>query len=206
MSRDAARLVVLISGSGSNLQALIDAVATGTLAAEIVAVFSNRKAAYGLQRAAGAGIETHYVPFKPYKDANKTREEYDFDLSARVAPYLPDLIVLAGWMHVLSPAFLNVFPDSVINLHPALPGEFVGTHAIERAYEAFQTGEITRTGCMIHYVIPEVDAGPVIGTIEVPIYQTDTLEALQERMHTAEHELIVQCVSDVLQSSITYKD
>lgn len=205
MSHELPRLVVLISGSGSNLQALIDAISTESLQAEIVAVFSNRKAAYGLERAAAVGLPTQYFPFKPYKDANRPREDYDADLAGEVVKYGPDLIVLAGWMHILSPTFLNTFPDKVINLHPALPGEFVGTNGIERAFEAFQQGEITRTGCMVHYVIPEVDAGPVIGTEEVPIYKTDSLEDLQERMHAAEHKLLVRCVRQAIQDSIKYK-
>ena len=90
----------MISGSGTNLQALIDAVAAGTLPAQIVAVVSNRKAAYGLERAKSAGIETVYFPLKPYKDAGKDRAEYDADLAEKVADFQPDLIVLAGWMLV----------------------------------------------------------------------------------------------------------
>jgi folate-dependent phosphoribosylglycinamide formyltransferase PurN len=95
-------------------------------------------------------------------------------------------------MHVLSPAFLNRFPNRVINLHPALPDTFPGTHAIERAFEAHQRGEIAESGCMIHYVIPEVDAGRVITTAKVPFQASDMLELYEERMHEAEHELIVQ--------------
>ena len=190
----AKRIVVMISGSGTNLQALIDAVNVGTLPAEIVAVVSNRKAAYGLERAQTAKIETRYFPLKPYNDAEKSRAEYDADLATLVAEFSPDLIVLAGWMLVLSPAFLDHFPNKVINLHPALPGAFAGTHAIERAYEAFQSGEIDRTGCMVHYVVPEVDAGPVIVHAEVPIHPDDTLADLEDRMHTTEHMLIVKAV------------
>lgn len=193
-----ARLVVLISGSGTNLQALIDAVVDGRLPAQIVAVFSNRKAAYGLIRAEQAGIPTHYVPFKPYKDAGKSRATYDADLAAQVAECQPDLIVLAGWMHILSPAFLDQFPQQVINLHPALPGHFAGTDAIGRAFAAFQRGEITHSGCMVHYAIPEVDAGAVIAQQTVPIQPGDTLDDFAARMHAAEHELIVRAVEKVI--------
>lgn len=187
-----ARLVVMISGNGSNLQALIDA----RLDAEIVLVVSNRRDAYGLVRAAQAGIPTLYFPLKPYKDAGKSRGVYDADLTEAVKPYAPDLVVLAGWMHVLSAAFLDQF--RVINLHPALPGQFAGTHAIQRAYEAFQRGEITETGCMVHWVVPEVDAGPAISQAVVPIDRADTLEALEARMHTTEHHLIVEAVKACL--------
>ncbi|GAB4560627.1 MAG: phosphoribosylglycinamide formyltransferase [Anaerolineae bacterium] len=188
------RLVVLISGHGSNLQAIIDAVQAGELDAEIVAVVSNRKDAYGLVRAERAGIPTVYFPLKPYRDQGRSRMEYDADLAERVASFAPDLIVLAGWMHVLSPAFLNRFPGKVINLHPALPGQFPGTHAIQRAYEAFQRGEISHTGVMVHWVVPEVDAGPVIATANVPIHPEDTLDDLEARVHQVEHRLLVEAI------------
>ena len=106
------KVVVLISGNGSNLQALIDAAASGALPAEIALVVANRSSAFGLQRAANAGIETLVFPLKPYKDAGKGRDEYDADLGALVARRNPDLIVLAGWMHILSRAFLDALPPA----------------------------------------------------------------------------------------------
>lgn len=186
------KIIVLISGNGSNLQALIDASASGALPAEISLVISNRSTAFGLQRAANAGIETLVFPLKPYKDAGKTREEYDADLGALVASKNPDLVVLAGWMHILSRGFLDALPDVVINLHPALPGEFDGAHAIERAFEAYRKGEIARTGVMVHRVIPEVDRGEVVLKREIPILETDTVETLEERIHSVEHAIIVE--------------
>ncbi len=190
----ACRLAVLISGSGTNLQAILDAIAGGRLAAEVALVVSNRKAAFGLTRARQAGTATLYFPLKPYRQAQKSREAYDADLAEQVRGYQPDLIVLAGWMHVLSPAFLNHFPQRVINLHPALPGEFAGVGAIERAFEAYQRGQITHSGCMVHYTVPQVDAGPVIAQTIVPIFDDDTLETFEARMHAAEHRLIVEAV------------
>lgn len=192
------RLIVFISGSGSNLQAILDAAANHTLPVEVVLVVSNRKDAYGLVRAEQAGVPTLYFPLKPYKDTGRGRDQYDADLAAQVSPYQPDLIVLAGWMHVLSPAFLNHFPRQVINLHPALPDTFAGTHAIERAYEAFQRGEISHSGCMVHTTIPEVDAGPVIAQAIVPIYPTDSLDDFATRMHQAEHMLLVEAIGAVI--------
>ncbi|MFQ3645744.1 MAG: phosphoribosylglycinamide formyltransferase [Anaerolineae bacterium] len=192
--RDPARLVVLISGGGSNLQALIDAIAAGTLNAQIVLVVSNRKDAYGLQRAEKAGIPTLYFPLKPYRDAGRDRTEYDADLAQALLPYQPDLIVMAGWMHIFSGHFLVHFPRRVINLHPALPGMFNGTHAIERAFEAFQHGEMNHSGCMVHYAIPEVDEGDVIVQARVPFLPDDTLETFAARVHAAEHQIIVQAV------------
>src|SRR5690606_38640168 len=131
------RLVVHISGNGSNLQAIMDAIEADHLKADVIAVVSNRKNAYGLERAKKSGIDSVYFPYKPYKDNGKSREEYDADLAEKIVQYQPDLIVLAGWMHILSPSFLDRFPKKVINLHPALPGQFDGIHAIERAYEAY---------------------------------------------------------------------
>lgn len=192
------RLVVLISGSGTNLQAIIDAIQAGELDASIEVVISNRKQAYGLERADQANIPTLYFPFKPYRDAGQTREDYDADLVEKVQAYQPDLIVLAGWMHIFTSVFLNHFPGKVINLHPALPGQFAGTHAIERAFEAYQQGEITQSGCMMHYVIPEVDAGEVIQQRIVPILPQDTVHSFAERMHQAEHDLIVDSIRAVL--------
>jgi formyltetrahydrofolate-dependent phosphoribosylglycinamide formyltransferase len=183
----------LISGNGSNLQALIDAIRMRALDATLACVVSNRKAAFGLVRAEKAGIPTRYFPLKPYLDVGRTRAEYDADLAALVAAYKPDWVVLAGWMHILSATFVGRFPYRVVNLHPALPGKFPGAHAIEEAFAAFQRGEIKQTGCMVHLVPDEaVDAGPVIGTAEVPIYRTDTLEMLANRMHQVEHKLLVQ--------------
>ncbi|MCA9931155.1 MAG: phosphoribosylglycinamide formyltransferase [Anaerolineales bacterium] len=192
------KIVVLISGSGSNLQALIDAVGNGRLPAKIALVVSNRKKAYGLVRAQQAGIPTLYHPFKPYRDAGKSRDQYEADLADKIKPVQPDLLVLAGWMHILGADFLRQFPNQVINLHPALPGQFAGTHAIERAYDVFQKGEITQSGCMIHYVIPEVDAGEVIVQAQVPLFADDKLADFEARMHAAEHRIIVEAAAKIL--------
>jgi len=188
------RLVVLISGSGSNLQAILDACAEDRLAAEVKLVVSNRRVAFGLKRAAAAGVPALYFPLKPYRDAGRARSQYDADLASHIEAYKPDLIVLAGWMHVLSPAFLDRFPRKVINLHPALPGMSAGTQAIERAYQASRDGQIAQTGCMVHYVIPEVDAGAVITKAIVPILPQDNLADLEQRMHESEHRIIVEAV------------
>ena len=189
------RLAVLISGNGSNLQAILDALRAGALDAEVAVVVSNRKSAYGLERAVKTGVPTRYHPLKPYRDAGRTREEYDADLAQIVAEYEPDWIVLAGWMHILSYAFLKHYPYAVVNLHPALPGHFPGAHAIEESFDAYQAGEIDHTGIMVHLVPDEqIDAGPVVATAEVPIYPSDTLEMLTNRMHQTEHKLLVQAL------------
>jgi formyltetrahydrofolate-dependent phosphoribosylglycinamide formyltransferase len=193
------RLVVCVSGSGTNLQAILDAVADERLPAEIALVVSNRKAALGLPRADRAGVPTLYFPLKPYTSAGRSRAEYDEDLAQQLRAYHPDLIVLAGWLHIFSPAFLNRFSGQVVNLHPALPGAFPGLHAIERAYEAYRRGEIAHSGCMIHYVIPEVDAGEVIVQEIVPFAPDDTLERFEARMHAVEHRLILEALQCLCQ-------
>lgn len=187
MSR--ARLVVLISGSGTNLQAILDACASGYLMAEVVAVISNRESAFGLERARAAKIPAIARP----KPKEQDRRDYDKGLSTLVASYEPDWVVLAGWMRLLSNNFLDCFPGRVINLHPALPGSFPGTDAIRRAYQAYQRGEIDRTGVMVHLVPDEgVDSGPVLACEEVAIYPGDILEDLEQRIHDVEHRLLVE--------------
>jgi formyltetrahydrofolate-dependent phosphoribosylglycinamide formyltransferase len=181
-------LVVLISGYGSNLQAILDACASGVLPARVAAVISNKKEAYGLERARQAGVPAVYQP----KPREQDRRLYDAGLAEVVASYQPDWIVQAGWMRVLSSAFLERFPNRVVNLHPALPGAFPGTEAIQRAFEAYRRGEIAHTGVMVHLVPDEgVDAGPVLAQEVVPIQPEDTLEALEARVHAVEHRILV---------------
>jgi formyltetrahydrofolate-dependent phosphoribosylglycinamide formyltransferase len=190
-----ARLVVMISGSGTNLQALIDAIAGGKLPAQIVAVISNKRDAYGLERACLSGIPGVVKP----GIKEKTREEYDAELAQIVQSYAPDWIVLAGWMRILSMSFLQHFPGRVINLHPSLPGTFPGTNAIARAYEAYQRGEITETGVMVHLVPDEgVDIGPVLAQAQVPIEFGESLEALEQKIHVAEHHLLVNTMIQII--------
>jgi formyltetrahydrofolate-dependent phosphoribosylglycinamide formyltransferase len=195
---DLAKLIVLISGSGSNLQALIDACASGELDARIVCVVSNRKAAFGLERAQQAGIETLYRPLKPYTEGGWPRETYDNDLAEDLKAYAPDLIVCAGWMHIFSHAFLDHFGERVLNLHPALPGVQAGKDSLRETFEAVQHGAAIETGCMVHVVVPEVDAGRVIDIERVPVLEGDTLVTFAERMHAAEHRLIVRAVRAAL--------
>lgn len=181
----------MASGNGSNLQAILDACAAGTIPASAVAVVSDRDDAHALKRAADAGVPSVHVG----RHQGEARADYDARLADVVAGFGPDLIVLAGWMRVLTSSFLGWFPGRVVNLHPALPGELPGTHAIERAWHQALAGERTRTGVMIHYVPDEgVDDGPVIATAEVPIHVDDTLDALAARVHAVEHRLLVDTI------------
>lgn len=186
------RVVVLVSGSGSNLQALLDASSDGRLDADIVAVVSNRPDAYGLERAAGAGVDAAVLPVPPGVE----RSEYDAELAELVDSYDPDLVVLAGWMRLLTMAFLGRFPERVVNLHPALPGELPGTRAIERAWDEAQRGARETTGVMIHFVPDEgVDDGPVLATARIPIDTTLTFDEFAATVHRTEHELLVRTVA-----------
>ncbi len=196
------RLVALISGHGSNLQAILDACASGVLPARVVAVISNRADAFGLERARQANVPALYKLKLPAQ----TRHDYDSELADIVASYHPGWIVLAGWMRLLTSAFLDRFPNRVVNLHPALPGTFPGTHAIKHAFEAYRHSQITHTGVMVHLVPDEgVDSGPVLAQEVVPIHPDDTLESLEVRMHAVEHRLLVATLKRVVntQSPIT---
>jgi phosphoribosylglycinamide formyltransferase 1 len=194
------RLVILISGNGSNLQAIHDACKSGELNAQVVSVISNKVDAYGLTRARNEGIEAIYFAKKP----NESRQEYDTRLAAYVSTCLPDYVILAGWMRILSSSFLSFFPNKVINLHPALPDTFPGTHAIERVFGAFQRGEIDHTGVMVHLVPDEgVDSGPVLATEVVPIHKEDTLETLETRVHQTEHRLLINTIKSLLKKSVS---
>ncbi len=189
------RLVVLISGNGSNLQAILDASASGELNASVVSVICNKAEAYGLIRARNVGIESIYFP----KLETESRQQYDSRLANYVTTRQPDYIILAGWMRILSNSFLSFFPNQVVNLHPALPETFPGTHSIERAYEAYQRKEIKHTGVMVHLVPDEgVDNGPVLSAEIVPIFADDTLESLQARIHKTEHELLIKTLKELI--------
>ncbi len=193
------RLVVLISGNGSNLQAILDACASGELNAQVVAVISNKRDAYGLERAQRANVPAVAKP----KFKEQDRRVYDTELADLVASYQPDWVVLAGWMRVLSSAFLDRFPDRVVNLHPALPSTFPGTHAIDRAYAAYRAGEIDHTGVMVHLVPDEgVDVGPVLAQEIVPINPDDTLESLEARIHAVEHRLLVDTLKTLMRVTV----
>ena len=191
-----ARLVVLASGNGTNLQAIIDACENTQIDAKVVGVVSDKHKAFALNRAQCHNVETAVVAAKP----QETRLQYDARLAQIVGAWQPHIIVLAGFMRVLSNSFLSQFPNQVINIHPALPGQLPGTRAIERAFAEFTHGTRRETGVMVHYVPDEgVDNGPVIAKQTVPIHVADTLSSLEARVHAAEHALVI----DALQQLIT---
>lgn len=190
------RLVVMVSGNGSNLQAVLDACEHGWLSADVVGVVSNKAGVLALTRAEGSNVPAVVVASMP----SEVRETYDIRLLDVVKGFSPDLVVLAGFMRILSNKFLQHFPSQVVNLHPALPGELPGTHAIERAFAESRDNWRTHSGITVHLVPDEgVDTGPVLASEVVPIHVDDTLESFTERMHEREHILLVQTLSDLCQ-------
>ncbi len=208
------RLGVLISGSGSNLQAIIEAIETQQLpGVEIALVVSNKADAYGLQRALKHKLPAIYLPWvqrtvgAQFIAPKPTMSESESQLTILLHLFQVDLIVLAGWMRILSTAFLEQFPQRIINIHPALlPDDgtgstfttkngtqipvFRGLHAVQQALDA----GVKITGSCVHFVTPEVDAGPVICREEVLIEEGDTEETLHKRLKVVEHRLIVEAV------------
>lgn len=201
-----ARIVVLISGSGSNLQAIIDSCNTAALPdAVIVHIVSDRKDAYGLQRGEANGISTTYHGILPYKKKypdesaekkfEQARKAYDADLAQLVLGERPDIIVCAGFMRIVTSSFLAPLREEkvpIINLHPSLHGDLIGAGCIKRAWSEFQSGKRMKTGVMVHYVIAEVDMGEPIVQQEVVMEGCATLEELEGRIHGVEHGLIVE--------------
>lgn len=199
------KITVLISGSGSNLQALIDAKANGQLPVEICRVISSSSKAYGLERAQNHDIGTKVhtlfkytksIPKDDKEERAKARINFESELADLIMQDEPDLIVCAGWLLILGPTFLkklNGIP--IINLHPALPGAFDGTtHAIEMAWNKCQEEKKSLiAGCMVHYVIEEVDRGAPLVIKELEIVPgKETLEEYEGRVHAAEHVAIVE--------------
>lgn len=178
MSRSC-NVVVLLSGSGSNLQALIDSLAGGQVPATIRAVISNRAEAYGLQRAAAAGIATEVLDHKGFAE----REAFDAELIRRIDAHAPDLVVLAGFMRILSPGFVRHYQGRLLNIHPSLLPKYKGLHTHQRALEA---GDAEH-GCSVHFVTEELDGGPLVVQAAIPVQSDDTPETLAARVHLQEH-------------------
>ena len=191
------KLLVLVSGSGSNLQAIIDAVASGQINGEIVAVISNRADAYGLQRAQQAGIQTFIVA----SEKNQDRQQYDKKLAACIEPLQPDLIILAGFMRILSDDFVNRFADKMINIHPALLPAYKGLHTHQRALR----DGIKWHGASVHLVTAELDGGPVILQAKVPVEKDDSEESLAKRVLTQEHIIYPRVVQWFCQQKLTFQ-
>jgi phosphoribosylglycinamide formyltransferase 1 len=183
-------LGILISGRGSNLQAIIDAVADGRLDARIAVVISNRATAEGLEKAARAGIETRVLPHREYP----TREDYDQALAREFRQCRVDLVCLAGFMRLLSATFVEVFPHAILNVHPSLLPAFPGVDAQRQALEH----GVKVTGATVHLVTAELDGGPIIVQAPVPVLAEDTVENLSARILAEEHRIYPEAIATVL--------
>ncbi|WFS17116.1 phosphoribosylglycinamide formyltransferase [Pseudomonas sp. 905_Psudmo1] len=174
-------VVVLISGSGSNLQALIDSVAHDGNPARIAAVICNRAGAYGLERAKQSGIATELLDHKQFDG----REAFDAALIQAIDAYQPDLVVLAGFMRILTPGFVQHYAGRLLNIHPSLLPKHKGLHTHQRAIEAGDSEH----GCSVHFVTEELDGGPLVVQAVLPVMADDTAESLAQRVHQQEHQI-----------------
>ena len=175
------RIVVLISGTGSNMQAIQQACENGKVAGEVVAVISNKASAKGLKKASAKGISTEVLSHKEFD----TREAYDAELKALIDSYQPDLVVLAGFMRILTSEFVEHFSGRLLNIHPSLLPKYKGLNTHQRALD---NGD-DEHGLSVHFVTPELDGGPVIIQCKVPVFEDDNADALAQRVQEQERSI-----------------
>ncbi|WP_061008841.1 phosphoribosylglycinamide formyltransferase [Vibrio sp. CUB2] len=174
-------IVVLISGNGSNLQAILEACEANMPNAQVAAVFSNKADAYGLERAKQFDVNGHFVDPKAFE----SREDFDAELMKQIDEYQPDVIVLAGYMRILSSAFVSHYLGKMINIHPSLLPKYPGLHTHQRAIDAGDKEH----GTSVHFVTEELDGGPVVLQAKVPVFEDDDADALASRVQTQEHNI-----------------
>lgn len=179
-------IAVFVSGNGTNLQAIIDSISRGKITAKIALVVSDNKNAYALTRAKNADIETFVLNPKDFKK----KEDYDSEIIKELRKKDVGLVVLAGFMRLVSSRFVRIFKLRIMNIHPALLPSFKGTHAIK---DAFEYG-VKRTGVTVHFVDDELDHGPIILQESVNVEESDTLESLEEKIHKVEHRLYPEAI------------
>jgi phosphoribosylglycinamide formyltransferase-1 len=192
------RVAVMISGSGTNLQAIIDAVTSGMLPVEMIAVVSDNPDAYGLQRAATADIPTRVVNYAEFE----RREDFDAELDRQLAAIKPDLIVLAGYMRIIADATVNNYAGNMINVHPSLLPAYPGLHTYRRVLEAGEQWH----GTTVHYVIPQLDAGPPFLQYRIKITASDTEQSLRERVQQGEHLIYPLAIQWIAEGKIRWQD
>src|SRR5690554_4630608 len=175
------RIVILISGSGTNMQTIVEACQAGRVAGEVVAVISNKDGVAGLDKAAAAGIPIAVLSHRDYP----TREAYDADLQQLIDGYQPDLVVLAGFMRILTPAITRHYHGRMLNIHPSLLPKYKGVNTHQRVLDAGDEEH----GVSVHFVTEELDGGPVVLQAKVPVFAGDTAADLQQRVHTQEHAI-----------------
>ena len=192
------RFAVLVSGNGSNLQALMDACAAGRIQGELVGVLSNRPDAFALERAKAAGIATQVLSNQAFSD----RDSYDAALIQALETWQPDLLVMAGFMRILTPAFVQHFAGRMLNIHPSLLPKYQGVKTHARAIAAGDTVH----GATVHFVTEELDGGPIVLQARVPIFPEDDVSSLAERVLSQEHQLYPLVVNWFCQQRLRMQD
>jgi phosphoribosylglycinamide formyltransferase-1 len=187
------RVVILISGRGSNMMSIVHAVNNNLLPIKIAAVISNRPDAVGIEFAQQADIDTAIIDHKTFE----SRQDFDTAMAIKIDSYKPDLVILAGFMRILTTEFVEHYADKLINIHPALLPKFKGMHTHQRAIDA---GE-TEHGASVHFVTAELDAGPVILQARVAVLSTDTAETLADRVLEQEHKLYPEAIHKLITQS-----
>lgn len=195
------RLAVLISGRGSNLQAIVDAIDAGNLDAQVVAVICNHRKAPGVQRARAAGIATYVVVRRDY-DSREAHQEAMLECARRHAA---ELIVLGGFDRILSRAWVDAYPNRIINIHPSLLPAFAGGMNPQPQQDALEAG-VKIAGCTVHVATAEVDAGPILAQAAVPVLTDDTVESLADRILAQEHRLLPRVVQWFAEDRIMIED
>ena len=196
MPADPLPIVVLISGSGTNLQAIIDSIECGQLNADIKAVISNRPGVKGLERAEKAGVEAKVLDHKNYE----TREEFDQSLSQLIESYSPKLVILAGFMRILSEDFVNHYEGRMLNIHPSLLPKFRGLNTHQRVIDAKRKEH----GASIHFVTNELDSGPLVIQAVITVNENDNTDSLAKRIHEQEHVIYPMAISWFAEGKLTY--
>ena len=193
-----ARLAVLVSGRGTNLDAILDACASGALPARVVVVICDRTGAKALARAAARNIPTVVIEARAYGE----RAAFDADLDAELARHSPDFVVLAGFMRILSDGFVKRWLDKLVNIHPSLLPTYPGLHTHRRAL----ADRVTTHGATVHFVTPALDAGPAVLQVEVPVRPNDTEAMLAARVLNAEHRLYPEALKRILSGQVAFRD
>jgi len=191
-------IVVLVSGNGSNLQAIIDACETSIDTGRVTAVFSNKATAYALERAKKAGAAGHFLDPKAFD----TRDAFDHELMKQIDEYQPDVIVLAGYMRILSGEFVRHYMGRMINIHPSLLPKYPGLNTYQRAIHAGDEEH----GTSVHFVTEQLDGGPVILQAKVPIFDEDNVETLTARVQTQEHKIYPLVVKWMVEDRLEMKN
>ncbi len=191
-------IVVLISGNGTNLQAILEACESNMPHAQVAAVFSNKADAYGLERAKQFNVDSHFVDPKNFE----SREAFDAELKKQIDLYQPDVVILAGYMRILSTKFVEHYMGKMINVHPSLLPKYPGLHTHQRAIDA----KDKEHGTSVHFVTPELDGGPVVLQAKVPVFEDDNADTLAARVQTQEHTIYPMVTKWLVEERLTMKD